>query len=85
MSDMLRLSGLRMPLVFLKATVKKQVFVPTYTRHDGVMVPGHYAFVHVSDAHDEHKILAGEGSFSQKAAHKQLTKHDWLHALPHKS
>lgn len=77
------LSGRRQSVVFLKATVKKQVFVPTYTRHDGVTVPGHYALVHVSDAHDEHKILAGQGSYSQKAAHAQLSKHDWFNALPH--
>ena len=83
MSDLSRLSGLRTPTVFLKATVKKQVFVPTYTRHDGVTVPGHYALVHVSDTHDEHKILIGQGSYSQKAAHAQLSKHDWFNALPH--
>jgi predicted DNA-binding WGR domain protein len=82
MSDLVIFSDGHASLIFLKATVKKQVFVPTYTRHDGVTVPGHYALVHVSDSHDERKILAGQGSYSQKAAHAQLSKHDWFNALP---
>jgi predicted DNA-binding WGR domain protein len=73
----------RPPLLFLKATQKKRVFVPTFTRRNGVVVQGHYAMVHVSDAHDAHKILSGEGSHSQKAAHAKLVKKDWFQALPH--
>lgn len=71
------------PLLFLKATVKKKVYIPTYTRHDGVVVPGHWASVHVADDHDGHKILAGDGTHSQKQAHKALSKHAWFGELPH--
>jgi predicted DNA-binding WGR domain protein len=71
------------PLLFLKATVKKKVYIPTYTRHDGVVVPGHWTSVHVADDHDGHKILAGDGTHSQKLAHKALSKHAWFGELPH--
>jgi len=73
----------RRPLLFLKATTKKQVWVPAFTRHDGVVVAAHYAMVHVADHHDEHQIVAGQGSHSQKTAHAQLSKHGWFQALPH--
>jgi len=87
MSDSHILAGLirpiRQPLLFLKATSKKQVWIPAFTRHDGVVVAAHYAMVHVADHHDEHQIVAGLGSHSQKAAHAQLSKHGWFQALPH--
>jgi predicted DNA-binding WGR domain protein len=83
MSDLQFLSGRSRPVLFLKATIKKQVWVPGFTRHDGVVVAAHYAMVHVSADHDEHKILTGQGSHSQKAAHAALTKHEWFNALPH--
>ncbi|WP_175787492.1 WGR domain-containing protein [Burkholderia anthina] len=76
-------SGHALSSPLLKATVKKQVFIPTYTRHDGVVVPGHYSMVHVADDHDDHKVIGGNGSSSQKTAHAKLSKHDWWHALPH--
>lgn len=83
MSGFDSLSGFSLPILFLKATVKKQVFVPQYVKRNGQVVAGHQAFVHVSDSHDEHKIMQGGGSHSQKAAHAKLTKHDWFNALPH--
>lgn len=84
MAETHALSGLTRPLLlFLKATTKKQVFIPTFTRKDGVVVLGHHAMVHITDDHDPSKILTGAGSHSQKAAHAQLVKHDWFHELPH--
>lgn len=77
------LSGLALLILFLKATVKKQVWVPQYVTRKGTVVPGHHTFVHVSDAHDEHKIMAGQGTHSQKAVHAKLVKQPWFNALPH--
>jgi len=72
MAESRTLAGFRAPLLFLKATKKKQVFIPTYTRHDGVVLPGHYAKVHVADDHRGEKILGGQGMHSQKQAHANL-------------
>jgi predicted DNA-binding WGR domain protein len=84
MSNTRTLAGFSGPvLLFLKATVKKKVFIPTYTRHDGAVIPGHWTSVHVADDHDGHKIVAGEGTHSQKQAHKALSKHAWFNELPH--
>jgi hypothetical protein len=66
----------------LKATSKKEMWIPTFTKHDGTVVQGHYAHVHVSDDHDDHKVLSGQGSATQKEAHKNLTKHGWFNELP---
>lgn len=76
------LAGLSSPLLFLKATSKKQVWIPPFTRADGTYVAGHMAFVHVADNHDDAKVAAGDGTHSQKAAHAKLSKEDWFHQLP---
>lgn len=72
------LAGFRRPLLFLKATTKKQVFVPTYTRGDGSVVQGHYALVHVADDHDDAHVAAGRGTHSQKQAHARLSRESWF-------
>jgi hypothetical protein len=66
----------------LKATFKKEMWIPGYTKHDGTTVEGHYKHVNISDDHDDAKVLSGNGSATQKDAHKLLTKHGWYHALP---
>ena len=71
------------PLLFFKAVTKKKVWIPGYTKRNGTVVLGHYATVNVSVDHDEQKVVAGNGSFSQKEAHKKLSKEDWFHELPH--
>lgn len=68
--------------VLAKATVKKQIWVQGYTRADGTVVPTHQAWVHVSDDHDDAKLLAGQGSWSQKQAHAQIAGQPWFQALP---
>jgi len=60
------------PVFFLKATVKKQVWIPQFTKKNGQVVGGHFAMVHVSDDHDHHKVAGGAGTYSQKKAHTAL-------------
>jgi hypothetical protein len=83
MAHMRTLAGLPRLVLFLKATTRKRVFVPTFTRSDGSVVQGHYAMVHVADDHNDHRVLAGHGSHSQKQAHAALSRESWFHALPH--
>ncbi|HDR9165233.1 TPA: hypothetical protein QDB28_005683 [Burkholderia vietnamiensis] len=66
----------------LKATSKKEMWIPTFTKHDGTTVQGHYAHVNVSDDHDDAKVLGGQGSATQKEAHKNLSKHQWFNEMP---
>lgn len=63
------------PILFLKAVTKKQVFINTFTKDDGTVVPGHYAMVHVSHDHDHEKVATGNGTYSQKKAHKVISAH----------
>jgi hypothetical protein len=70
------------PLLFLKSTTRRRVFVPTYTRGDGTVVEGHYAMVHVSTDHDDARVMAGQGSHSQRQAHARLSREDWFNRLP---
>jgi hypothetical protein len=65
----------------LKATFKKEMWIPGYTKHDGTSVEGHYKHVNVADDHDDAKVLSGNGSATQKDAHKLLTKHGF-YGLP---
>lgn len=58
----------------LKATVSKTIVVPAYTRKDGVVVPAHTKVVHYDPSKDAAAILSGQGSHSQKQAHKKLSK-----------
>ena len=83
MADVPSRAGSPAAVLFLKATAKKEVFIPTFTRRNGVVVPGHYAMVHVSDDHDTHKVLSGKGTHSQKTAHAKLSKQKWFQDLPH--
>lgn len=75
------LAGLNAPVLFLKATVRKQVYIAQYTRSDGTVVPGHHTFVHVSTDHDPHRVLSGQGSHSQRQAHARLQQEPWFHDL----
>lgn len=70
------LEGLSAPIFFLKATTKKKVWIPQFTKKNGQVVGGHYAMVHVSDDHDHAKVAAGQGTYSQKKAHAKLTKEE---------
>jgi hypothetical protein len=70
MLDFLR--TLTAPVFFLKATAKKQVWIPQFTKKNGQVVGGHFAMVHVADDHDHHKVASGAGTYSQKKAHAQL-------------
>lgn len=75
------LSGHSTPILFLKATTKKQLWIPQYTKKNGQVVGGHYTMVHVTDNHDNHKVASGQGSYSQKKAHAALQAEPGFHAL----
>lgn len=60
------------PVLFLKATIKKQVTVPGYYRKDGTFVPPHQKMVHFDPDKDVNGVVSGNGSHSQKQAHKKL-------------
>lgn len=70
-------------ILFLKATKKKQIWIAGYTKADGTVVPPHSTMVHVSDDHDGHKLLAGQGTHTQKLALAALKKHPAFEAMPH--
>jgi hypothetical protein len=70
------------PVLFLKATAKKQVWIPQFTKKNGQVVGGHYAMVHVADDHDHHKVASGAGTYSQKKAHASLKDEPGFHDLP---
>ena len=70
-------------LLFMKAVTKKQVWIPGFTKRNGQVVQGHYAMVNVSTDHDEHKAVSGQGNYTEKEAHKKLSKKDWFNAMPH--
>jgi len=65
----------------LKATTTKSIFVPAYTRSDGVVVPGHSKIVHYDPDKGVGSVLTGKGSHSQKAALKKLQKLEHWHML----
>ncbi|MCE3602753.1 ADP-ribosyltransferase [Massilia sp. P8910] len=75
------LSGHSIPILFLKATTKKQLWIPQYTKKNGQVVGGHYTMVHFTDDHDTHKVASGQGSYSQKKAHSALQAEPGFHAL----
>ena len=70
-------------LLFMKAVTKKQVWIPGFTKRNGQVVQGHYATVNVSTDHDEHKAVSGQGNYTEKEAHKKLSKKDWFKDAPH--
>jgi hypothetical protein len=74
----------RLPfLLFMKAVTKKQILIPGYTKRDGTVVAPHYQWVNVSSEHDEHKVVSGNGTVSQKKAHEKLSKHSWWSGASH--
>jgi predicted DNA-binding WGR domain protein len=66
----------------LKATVKKTITVPGHYRADGTFVHPHQKVVHVNPEVSNHAVASGQGSHSQKAAHKVLSADaDWWNTL----
>lgn len=65
----------------LKATVKKMITVPGYTRRDGSFVPPHQKSVHYNPEALFADVAAGNGSHSQKKAHAKLSGKSWWQAL----
>lgn len=65
----------------MKATSKKTVTVPGYTRADGSYVPPHQKQVHYNPQHSFAAIAAGGVSHSQKLAHKELSAAAWWDGL----
>ena len=73
-----------MPIyLLLKATTTKTITVPAYTRSDGTIVPAHQKTVHVDPDKDSHEVVSGKGTYSQKLAHKKLSKMPGWENLPH--
>ena len=65
----------------MKATMKKMVMVPGYTRRDGTVVPPHQKSVHYNPDALFSDVAAGKGSHSQKKAHAKLAPKDWWQKL----
>jgi hypothetical protein len=65
----------------IKATMKKLVMVPGYTRRDGTVVPPHQKAVHYNPDTLFADVAAGKGSHSQKKAHAKLVHKDWWKKL----
>lgn len=76
------ISGFAAPVLLLKATIKKQIWIPQFTKKNGQVVGGHYSMVHVTDDHDVHKVASGQGTHSQKKAHGALADDAGFHGLP---
>lgn len=83
MADLHTLSGITLPVLFLKAIVHRQITVPTFIRRDGAVVPTHTRMVMVSTDHDDARVLSGQGSHSQRQAHAELSRNPAFHQLPH--
>ena len=73
MLDSLRPDGAPL-LLLLKATVKKTITVPGYTKADGQYVHPHQKVVNVDLDKTHDHIVAGNGTYSQKKAHAKLSK-----------
>lgn len=79
--------------VLAKATVLQEIDIPGYTRADGTYVPPHRQHVHVNPDVDQHAVLNGGGSHSQRLALRRLQKksgwadlapdHQYAHVLRH--
>lgn len=65
----------------LKATLKKLVMVPGYTRSDGRFVAAHQKAVHYNPDVLFADVAAGKGSHSQKKAHAKLSNKAWWQNL----
>ena len=66
--------------LFMKATVLREITVPAYTRHDGVVVPSHRKMVHIDPDRSVTDVVNGQGSHSQRAAHRRLSSVPGFHA-----
>jgi len=64
--------------VLAKATVLQEIDIPGYTRADGTYVPPHRQHVHVNPDVDQHAVLNGWGSHSQRLALRRLQKKSGL-------
>jgi hypothetical protein len=60
--------------LLIKATVKKTITVPAYTRSDGTFVPEHKKSVLYDPDKDKKDIVSGNGNYTQKQAHKKLSE-----------
>ena len=79
--------------VLAKATVLQEIDIPGYTRADGTYVPPHRQHVHINPDVDQHAVLNGGGSHSQRLALRRLQKksgwadltpdHQYAHVLRH--
>lgn len=69
-------------VLFLKATTTKTIVVPSYTNKHGQVVSAHTKVVHYDPAKEDHHVLAGHGSHSQKKALGKLSKLPHWHAMP---
>jgi hypothetical protein len=70
-------------LLFMKAVTKKQVWIPGYTKRNGQVVAGHMQWVNVSTEHDDHAVVSGNGTVSQKKAHEKMSKQKWFGEASH--
>lgn len=70
------------PPVFdlLKATAKKMIVVPGHYKN-GHYVDPYQKMVHYNPEVSFHAVATGQGSHSQKAAHKELSGMDWWDSL----
>lgn len=80
-----------MPLLFfkkpavsdlIKATQLREIDVPAYTRANGTYVPAHRKKVHVNPDRPKHDVANGQGSASQREAHRQLNRDPNFANLP---
>lgn len=67
---------------FLKSTVLQEITVPSYTRRDGTVVPSHRKMVHVNPRRSVTEIVSGQGSSSQREAHRQLSRNPNWSEMP---
>ena len=60
---------------FLKAVIKKQVWVAGYINHHGTYVRPHFSVVNASPDHDDHTVATGQSKKKyEQDAHKHLSK-----------
>lgn len=69
-------------IVFLKAVVKKQVWIAGYTNKAGTYVRPHQTTVNADPSHDDAKVAAGQGKEYEKKAHAHLSKQEGHNDLP---
>lgn len=73
-----------MQILFLKATVLREVVIPGYTRDDGTYIQEHRRKVHINPDVSKEEVLNGRGSASQRHAHGRLTRESYFNRMdPH--